>query len=69
MNSLSQAIGRPFFLFLAYYFFYTYANSQTEVCVGVNVAIYKVKSKITFDLSELVRQTDTVHTSCRLLIN
>jgi len=26
-------------------------------------------SKFTFDLGELVRQTDTVHTKCKLLIN
>jgi len=38
-------------------------------CVGINVGNTQIKSKITFDLGELMRQTDTVHTKCKLLIN
>ena len=37
-------------------------------CVGINVAIHKIRVKLVFDLGELVRQTDTVYTKCKLLI-
>jgi len=40
----------------------------TGATVGINVANRKIRSKITFDLGELVRQTDTVYTKCKLLI-
>jgi len=36
--------------------------------VEINVANTQIKSKITFGLGELVRQTDTVFTTCKLLI-
>jgi len=36
--------------------------------VGISVAIHKIRVKLAFDLGELVRQRDTVHTTCKLLI-
>jgi len=41
---------------------------KVEDSVGINVANTQIKSKITFDLGEPVRQTDIVCTTCKLLL-
>jgi len=36
--------------------------------VGINVANTQIMSKFTFDFGELVRQTDIICTTCKLLL-